>query len=105
MDADNKPRAIASKAVAAKSTAVVDLDYEMLLTNSQAPRAIQIRIGPARPGQIFINGDAKGANDKAPPAFIEVMESRAGWRLKAMGPRAGQERCNGNEAQKESSRG
>jgi len=76
MDADNKPRAIASKAVAAKSTAVVDLDYEMLLTNL-SPRAIQIRIGPARPGQIFINGDAKGANDRAPPASIEVMESRA----------------------------
>jgi hypothetical protein len=76
MDADNKPRAIASKPVAAKSTSVVDLDYEMLLTNL-SPRAIQIRVGPAHPGQIFINGDAKGANDKVPSAFIELIERRA----------------------------
>lgn len=76
MDADNKPRAIASKAVAAKSISVVELEYEMLLTNL-SPRAIQIRIGPTRPGQIFINGDAKGANDGAPPAFIEFTESRS----------------------------
>ena len=47
----------------------------MLLTNL-SPRAIQIRIGPARPGQIFINGDAKGASDNSPPSFIEIMESR-----------------------------
>ena len=76
VDADNRPRAIASKPVAAKSVSVVELEYEMLLTNL-SPRAIQICIGPARPGQIFINGDAKGANGRAPPAFIEFIESRA----------------------------
>jgi hypothetical protein len=75
-DADNRPRAIASKPVAAKSVAVVELDHDMLLTNL-SPRAIQIHIGPARPGQIFINGDAKAANDNAPHVFIEFTESRA----------------------------
>lgn len=76
MDADNKPRAIASKPVAARSVSVAELEYEMLVTNL-SPRAIQIRIGPARPGQIFINGDAKAANDNAPHVFIEFTESRA----------------------------
>jgi hypothetical protein len=76
MDADKKPRAIASTPIVAKSASVLELDYEMLLTDL-SPRAIQIRIGTARAGRIFINGDAKGANGASPPAFFEYTETRA----------------------------
>jgi hypothetical protein len=75
MDADSKPSAIASRPMPAKSASIAELEYEMLLGNL-SPRAIQIRIGPASPGHIFINGDAKGANDNGPPSFIEITESR-----------------------------
>jgi hypothetical protein len=76
MDADERPRAIASKPIAAGSASPVELDYETLLTNI-SPRAIQIRVGPAHAGRIFINGDAKGPSAAAPTAFIEYTESRA----------------------------
>lgn len=76
MDADERPRAIASRPIAAGSASQVELDYETLLTNL-SPRAVQIRVGPAHAGRIFINGDATGAMDAVPPAFIEYTESRA----------------------------
>jgi len=73
MDADLKPRAIASKPIKAGSASVVELEYETLITDL-SPHAISIRIGPARPGPMFINGDAGGPNGNSPKAYIEFTE-------------------------------
>jgi len=42
-----------------------------------SPHAIDIRVGPARPGKIYINGDAKGVIARTPKAYIEVQEVSA----------------------------
>ena len=59
MDGDRKPRSIASKPIEAGSASVVELEYQTLITDL-SPHAISIRIGPARPGSIFINATPKG---------------------------------------------
>jgi len=58
------------------SVSPVRLDFERLMIGP-SPHSIDIRVGPARPGRIHINGDAKGAVARTPKAYIEVQEVSA----------------------------
>jgi hypothetical protein len=76
-DGGNAPSGLVSKPLQGGRTTIVDLSF-VVHANTVGIVPIKFRVGPGRPGTIFINGDASGPEPVQPVPYLEIREEDPG---------------------------
>ncbi len=70
---------VAAQELAPGEVAAAVLEFEMVAANTEAI-GLDVRVGPGRPGVIYLNGSANGPDPDMPKPTLTIEEYRPFWR-------------------------